>query len=277
MTNLFIVCNNLSTLFSIANNEVNTLSSWITANKLFINYDKTNYMLFQPYKFQRKGLSSVTSLSPLAITGHVIQRVHVVKYLGIYIDENLTWLDHISYLMKKISSLTGILYRVKSYLPIDCKKQIYYALANSSLIYCIEIYANVNQSVLNPLIIKCNRLLRLLQSKPRRTPINELYAAFGTLPVDKLFQYYTLKLIHKCVYNSSSLPVTIAKCFVKANSIHSHGTRRSGFLYIHANSNPNSVVFYGPNMWNKLPLNFQNDPFLLSFLKACKDYLLCPP
>ncbi len=123
-SNLFIVSNNLDTLFSTANEEVDTLSSWIAANKLFINYDKTNYMLFQPSKFQRKGLSNVTILPPLSITGHVIQRVHVVKYLGIYIDENLTWIDHISYLMKKISSLTGILYRVKSYLTIDCKKQI---------------------------------------------------------------------------------------------------------------------------------------------------------
>ena len=89
---------------------------------------------------------------------------------------------------------------------------------------------------LNPLTVKCNRL-RLLQSKPWRTPLADLYAAFDTLHVSKLFRYYTLKLIHKCVYDSCSLPVVITKSFVKASMIHAHCRRHSDFLFIPSNSN----------------------------------------
>ena len=189
-------------------------------------------------------------------------------------------LDHISYLIKNVSSLTGILYRVKCYLPIDCKKQIYFALVNSIIIYCIEVYANVTQSILKPLIVKCNRLLRLLQAKPRRTPVLDLYSSFSTLPVDKLFQFYTLKLIHKCVYNSYNLPSSIVNYFIKTNTVHSHLTRRSGFLFIQSDSSPASIAFYGPVLWNKLlasstpSIALQNDSILVSFLRACKDFLL---
>ena len=200
--------------------------------------------------------------------------MHVVKYLGIFIDDNLNWHEHISYLIKKISSLTGILYRINLFLPLQCKKNIYFALIHSILIYCIEIYANVRSSVLKPLIIKCNRLLRLLQSKPRRTSVIELYTTFGTLPVDKLFQYYTLKLIHKCIYDSSRLPNSINKLFMKSNTMHGHSTRNKDFLFIQSNISPYCIRFYGPAMWAKLPTYIQTDSSLTSFLRTYKGYLL---
>src|SRR3989442_9492515 len=272
-SNLFIVSNNINTLFNVANSEVNSLFAWIDANKLFINYDKTNFMLFQPRDGKYNISQNASNLPSLKINDHFINQVHVVKYLGIYIDDKLNWHEHISYLVKKISSLTGILYRVKLFLPLQCKKQIYFALINSLLIYCVEICANVNKSVLNPLIIKCNRLLRLMQSKPKRTPVIDLYSTFGTLPVDKLFQYYTLKLIHKCIYNNSVLPASISKWFIRNSSIHNHLTRHKDFLFIQSSSNRKSIVFYGPSMWTKLPPNLQADPSLISFLRSYKEYL----
>ena len=120
-SNLFIISNNLQSLFSLANKETESLSTWITANKLHINFDKTNYMLFQPSKHKPNIHNTADSFS-LTINGNTINRVHVVKYLGIFIDENLNWHEHISYLIKKISSLTGILYRINLFLPLKCKK-----------------------------------------------------------------------------------------------------------------------------------------------------------
>ena len=166
---------------------------------LFIDYDdKTNFMVFEPSKRSLHTYSFAIHKT-LLFNGHVIERVHTVKYLGVMIDDKLGWSEHINYLISKVSSMTGILYPNKHYLPMNCKRSIYFALIYSVLIYCVEVYANVNKSTLKPLIIKCNRLLRLLQHKSRRTPLYDLYSTFDTLPIDLLFEYHTAKFIHRCL------------------------------------------------------------------------------
>ena len=51
-----------------------------------------------------------------------------VKFLGIYIDECLTWKSHISYICKKISKSVGIMYRFRFFLSSNTKLSLYYTL-----------------------------------------------------------------------------------------------------------------------------------------------------
>ena len=125
-------------------------------------------------------------------------------------------------------------------------RQIYFALAHSISIYCIEIYANVSKTDLNQLVVKCNRLLRLMQSKPLRTRVMELYLTFDTLPVDRLFQYYTLKLLHKCIYSHFSLSYSIRRWFTQVGTIHAYSTRRKDFLFVNSNLNSKSMCTMDP-------------------------------
>ena len=116
------------------------------------------------------------------------------------IDENIAWTDHIKYLTNKIGSILGI---------ICCKRHLL------PLHYCIEIYANTTRSNLNSLIKKCNSMLRVLQNKPRRTSLYELYSKFNTLPVNLLFKLFALKLLHRCLYNKRAVPKVISSLFTQ--------------------------------------------------------------
>jgi hypothetical protein len=273
-SNLFIINKDLNRLFDTANAELLNLSEWLNANKLYINYEKTNYMLFVPKCKVKNKDSNIIGVGPILFNGHVIERVTIVKYLGIFIDDTLNWHAHVDYVIGKVSKLTGILYRIKAFLPFSCKKNIYCSLVNSQLIYGVQIYANVAKSVLKPLIVKCNRLLRLLQSKSRRTSLFELYSCYHMLPVDLLFDFYVAKLMHNCLYNTAIIPPVISQLFVRGTDIHSHNTRYCNNYHIQSCSNPASLEFYGPSMWSKLPLDFQNDLSLKSFLRKLYDYFL---
>src|SRR6267154_640809 len=272
-SNLFVISDNIQWLFNIANSELSNLSHWISVNKLHINYDKTNFMIFEPKK-RALNPTKLLHQNTILFNGHVLQQVHSVKYLGLMIDDNLNWSDHINYLIGKVTSLTGILYRTKHFLPMNAKRNIYFALIYSVLTYCVEVYANVNKSSLNPLIVKCNRLLRLLQNKPRRTPLHDLYFAFDTLPINLLFEYYTAKLIHRCLWDSANVPPILSHCFLRGNTIHNHNTRHRDNFVILSKHSPKSILYYGPSMWAKLPEELQNNPSLNSFLKVYKQYLL---
>jgi len=271
-SNLFIVNKNINDLYIQSNRELSALAQWIQANKLYINYEKTNYMLFEPHN--RPNVLNSNISNAIVLDGHQIGRIKVVKYLGVFINEKLTWAEHIDYLIGKVSSLSGILYRNKIFLPSNCKRNIYFALIHSNITYCIEVYANVSNSVIHPLIVKCNRLLRSLQIKPRTTPLFELYSAYNTLPIDLLFEYYTLKFMHKSIHNSQSMPINVQNWFVRGSTLHSHNTRHKDQFIIQSKYNHCSLLFYGPSMWAKLPLNLQNEKSLHSFLKIIKQSFL---
>jgi len=170
--------------------------------------------------------------------------------------------------------MVGILCLKKHLLPLNCKKNIYFALVYSNLIYCIEVYANVNKSCLHSLSVKCNRLLRVLQNKPRRTRLYDWFSNFDTLPIDLLFQLYTMKLMHRCLFDSSNIPKPISNLFTRCSDVHSHNTRSKANFAIQMQFNPKSIAFYGPSMWSKLPTNFRNNASLTSFSKQYKASLL---
>lgn len=210
----------------------------------------------------------------LIFNGKIIERVKVIKYLGIMIDENLNWDDHIKYVANKISSIIGILFRYRNNLTLCCKKVIYFAFFYSVVVYGIEIYGSVPRVKLKPISLKCNRLLRILLCKPLRTPLHELYSSLNTLPIELLFEYHTFKFIHTCVWNSYKLPPFISSWFIRNNIIHSHNTRQKHNFFINSEINRKSIQFYGPVMWAKLPSSLTNDSSLNSFLNNCKTYLL---
>lgn len=193
--------------------------------------------------------------------------------MGVIIDDKLTWTEHIKCLVNKISSLIGILYRQNHLFPIQCRRNIYFALVYSNLIYCIEIYANVPKASLDPLIKKCNSLLRVLQNKPRRTHTYELYTSFNTLPINLLFKLYTLKLIHRCIYDGEQVPNVIRNIFIQGSAIHTHKTRLRNNFILQNTICHKSLAFYGPSMWNSIPISLQNITSLSIFIKHCKMYL----
>jgi hypothetical protein len=96
-TNVFIVASDITTLFNLANLIADDIFKWTVSNKLSINLEKTNYMLFKPNKFTD---SSIVNLNlSCCINDYKLTRVKFVKYLGIWLDDNLNWSIHIENLI----------------------------------------------------------------------------------------------------------------------------------------------------------------------------------
>ena len=93
----------------LLNNELIYICDWLIINKLSLNISKTKYMVFHPYK------KDISQLVPsLTINDTEIERVNTFNFLGITLDENVTWKPHISILSNKISKYSGI--RIKTLL-----------------------------------------------------------------------------------------------------------------------------------------------------------------
>jgi hypothetical protein len=274
-SNLFIVSNDYQQLMSIANSELKNVSNWLNANKLHMNYDKTNYMIFKPKSQVIIDSGTVPSapFDKLIVGNNVINEIESTKYLGVVIDNKLSWAEHVKHLISKLSSILGIMYRLKYILPLNCKRNIFNSLVYPNLIYCVEVYANTTKFILNPLIIKCNNLLRVMQNKPRKTHAKDLYSSFNTLPVNLLYQLFTMKMIHRCHYDSSNVPVAIKCLFTPGTMLHGHNTRTKHNFILRNDTCHSSISYYGPALWNKLPTSLQSNSSLFHFTKQHKDYL----
>jgi len=270
-SNLFVVAKDIQQLFHVSNRELNNINQWFICNKMYLNKDKTNFMIFKSTKIDNDCIK--THNFKLSVEGFVIDRVHSTKYLGIIIDDMLTWKEHINNLVIKLSSMIGIMYRRSYLLPPMCKRNVYFALVYSKIIYGIEVYANTYITYLKPLIIKCNSLLRLLQNSKRTTRTNELYVNYNTLPVNMLFNYNLMKLMHNCLYNESNVPKVICNLFKTGHDVHNHSTRNCRMFFIADNVCRNSIQYIGPNLWRKLPNNLRTCPSIYKFLKDYKLYL----
>ena len=103
-TNIYLESHDLQSLEKIMNKELEKLFEWLCINRLSLNISKTNFVIFCPIN---KPKTPVTIL----INKEAIDETKYVKYLGILIDSQLTFKQHISELNKKIARAIGILYK----------------------------------------------------------------------------------------------------------------------------------------------------------------------
>ena len=129
-TNLFRSDENISELFQQMNKELKSVSTWFKANKLSINIDKTKWPILYPTSTKR---FMPTKFPELFIDGITLERETVTKFLGVIIDENVTWKAHINTISTKISKSIGILYRARLIIPRKKSNQLYFSFVHLCL------------------------------------------------------------------------------------------------------------------------------------------------
>lgn len=254
-TNMFRSDCNLATLINNMQCNLAKIVDWMLANRLTLNLSKTNFTIFTP------SLNSTYSLpNSITICGTNIKRVDAVKYLGILIDQSLTWKEHIACLSTKLKKLCGIFYKIRQKLPYFCLKSLYFAFVYSTVMYGVEVYANTKESYLHDLIMVNNKLLRILQFENRYCPVKILYDAYYTLPIPKLHEFKLLILVHKFITSNSQLPLVFRNYFELNSTFHTYNTRSSNDLHIVSFDKSfgfRCVKFKASKLWNSLPVNIK--------------------
>ena len=109
------------------NTELKKVNTWLKLNKLSLNAQKTKLMIFHR---KQKQVDEIN----VQLNGTQIERVESFNFLGIMLDENLTWKSHIEMVAKKFSKVTGILYRLKNIFP----ENVLFVLYNSLIVSYIN-------------------------------------------------------------------------------------------------------------------------------------------
>ena len=103
-TNLFLAHKDISYLFETANLQLERISQWFISNKLSLYVSKTKYSFF--HKWSKR--DDIPLLLPkLNINNSEIERTECLKFLGVLLDENLCWKEHIKYIKVKLLKILG--------------------------------------------------------------------------------------------------------------------------------------------------------------------------
>ena len=117
-TNILYAHRNLHQLEKIVNSELIQVSNWLQANKLTLNFKKSNYMIFRPYQKLLSYFPIIKVYDPILNKSQILEMKNFVKYLGILIDFDLSWKNHIDLICQKISKTLGILARLRHSIPL---------------------------------------------------------------------------------------------------------------------------------------------------------------
>ena len=115
----------LKSLHTAVNQELARIDYWLKINKLFPNYNKTKYMLFSGNTSDKANKYNAT------IGKHSLEQVDQIKYLGIILDNKLSWKPHIQHIYTKLSSGSWPLSRLRNYVDISTLKTVCYSLIYS--------------------------------------------------------------------------------------------------------------------------------------------------
>ena len=94
---------------------------WLVFIKLSLNVDKTNFIIFQSPQH------SITEAVNIKSGNLPIRKVCYIKFLGVLLDENLSWKYHLTDLSKKLARTCGVFFKVRHFLPINALICLYHS------------------------------------------------------------------------------------------------------------------------------------------------------
>lgn len=239
---------NLNNLFDIAKEDFKLYINWFIANKLALNFTKTDFLVWD-----WNSKSNTLIPDEIVIDGHIIKRSAEIKYLGVILDDKLNWEKQINNVANKIARALGIMYRINYYIPRKTVMMLYYSLIYPHLLYGILLWGNAKIKYLRLITKLQNRFLYIYTRLSWYSSISPYYKLTGLLKLGNIYKYMLGFFMYK--FRNNFMDKYQDK-FINFNIIHSYNTRNSDSYIlpkINKEQTKNMISYKAPHYWNGLP------------------------
>ena len=184
--------------------DMSMLIDWFKANQLSLNVEKTIMIKFWP-----DNTSFETKIENLSI-----KNSKSTKFLGVIINDNLSWSDHVKNLQNKLLSNKRLLLNARKLLSKSTLHQIYYAHIYSHLTYGLSIWGSMITKKLEKTLYKIQTdCLRIMCNMKNDVSQDILYMQLAMVPFPLLVKQEVVKLGYKLC--KKHLPLPINKIYKK--------------------------------------------------------------
>ena len=177
---------------------ISELADWLQDIGLVLNSAKTQVMCIQP-RGEQRGIPPISCHDqPLAVTANA-------KYLGVTIDNGLTFEQHVDTVQQKVASAVGQLWRHGRGLSLRARRMWYIGIVQSKLTYGSNcFFPSLTQHLRNRLLKSSKSGIRAIFQVPRRTSTHPLIARISLSPLSDIFVHKLLQFVFRCLLHLSS-------------------------------------------------------------------------
>ena len=269
-TNLSFAGNNVLDIEQNLNQDLENVNEWLIANKLTLNQSKTEFMLIG----SRQRIRTFETSPSLETGGMPINRVSHTKSIGVYLDENLTWNEHINQISRKIASGIGALKRIRSFVPDTTLQFIFNSLVQPYFDYCCVVWDNCSKTLADKLEKLQNRAARMLTFSSYDANADVVLASINWKKLETQRKIQKAVMVHKSLYGLA--PDYLRSMFVNRSIVANYSLRDTeGKLAIpkpRTDYLRNSFSYSGAVLWNSLPTDLRQTENPNQFKAGCINF-----
>ena len=196
------------------------IDAWLIANKLSVNIKKTNYILFQTMGCHRPENLTV------GLRNVPIQKVPSIKFLGLHLQENLSWKLHMEHVLTKVRCGLLIVRKAKPYVNQESLLILYHAMIMSHILY----WCHDNKTIVQKLQRSVNNFIRIIFDLNPRDSVVGPMKSHKFLTINHLMIMETSKFMFH--FNNNRLPPVFKNFFLAKKNENLPAQTRSGSTLI---------------------------------------------
>ena len=271
-TTLYKTHRNLVYLQWCVQDDMNRIMDYFRINKLTLNLNKTVCVLFQKNKTSPNEIK-------LQLDNHIISNSPETKFLGMTLDQNLSWSSHVNQLILKLNRNLNLLKLSRNMMTQESKLLVYYSHLENHIQCGILLWGNgTNNTQINRIQKIQNKALQYVTNKSNAL---ENKKELNVLNINSMIELSNLKFGYRFLHNFLP-PVTGKLCmFDSSNKIlskqHNYDTRNKKTPYLPKNASKqykNSFLCQRPQSLLTINVETRMSLILSSFIKHCKGLLL---
>ena len=245
-TDMFRSSKDFVELQKTVNENLSEISDWLQSNRLSINVKKTHVMIWTPK-------SKVLPDIDIKMNGHNIDVVQETKFLGVILDDKLSWSKHVQYIGNKVSKGIGIIKKLCPLLNKSTLIDLYYAFVYPFLTYCIHVWGSTHAVHLSKLTVLQKRAIRIIAGVPPRSHTDPLFAQYKLLKFDHVLKLNIALFMYR--YHHGLLPKIFNLLFIRNSQYHSYETRQAAMIsmpYCRTDRAKRTMRYQGVHVWNRI-------------------------
>ena len=271
--NIYSDGDSLTNLATTVNKELKSVKRWLDVNRPSISISKTNYIIFH------SSTMKIPEDTWIKVGRKHLTKSKYIKFLGISLDQNLSWIFHLSELSKKLARTCGIFFKNRSFFPINALVLVYNSLFLPFLQYSIIIWGQTFTSYLEPLVLLQKKIVRAIAHQHLLSHTLSIIQSFKLLQLYDILRMKLLCFVYEAINKLN--PYCFHGFFLLNSEFHEYFTRhtrrsnRGDVFRNHKNSfqyGLKSIRNMGTKTWNDLSEILKNSTSNFLSKKAQKIY-----
>ena len=230
------------------NRDLENVSTWLKANRLSLNVEKTKLLIFHS-KHKMVDESSVG----IKLSGHNLKPSDDAKYLGMMLDKNLSWDSHIHNLRNKLGRANGVISKLRHFVPVNILTSIYYAIFHSQVLYGCNSWSLTSFKNIDAISVLQKKCIRIMNFAPYNSHSNGLFLSNNIVKLTDTLRNEKIKLAF--LFQRNFLPVDLMSLFHRnENKYNTRNMSKGGLCIPKINSTvygERTLRFSVPSLWNE--------------------------